>query len=79
MYRIKLVALTGVLLTVVIVLNSSPGFSASATSDSLIDEISGYKSWTKVTREPYRVELQPGPNTFVVDGSVYTIDFGAFG
>lgn len=55
--KIKLFAVSGVLSLLAIVLGSSPVFVSKAEDDKILQSIAGYKSWTKITKEPIRVEL----------------------
>jgi hypothetical protein len=54
MFKMKLLVVVGILSLVGIVLNSSPHFSISAETD-VAKEIEKYKTWTRVTKEPFKV------------------------
>ena len=60
MLKLKLFAVAGALVFVGIVLSVSPKFATSAKTD-VAQEIAGYKNWTRITKEPIRVEFEsPG-------------------
>lgn len=54
--RIKLIVIYSLLL-VVTFLFSSRQFSSEAKGDAVLEEIAKYKSWTRVSKEPLKVEL----------------------
>lgn len=77
MLKVKLIAVLSVFAIVAIVLSSSSSFSTSAENDNAVQEIAGYKTWTKITKEPIKVEflnkVKAGDkNTFIVDGQEVT-------
>lgn len=55
MLKIKIFAIAAILLSVGIVLNSFHRFSVSA--NDIADEIANYKNWSKITKEPVKIEL----------------------
>lgn len=61
MIKIKITAITAVLLLVGIVLSGSQQFSTSAEGD-VFDEIAAYKTWTRITKEPIKVGFVIDPN-----------------
>jgi lipopolysaccharide export LptBFGC system permease protein LptF len=52
MLKIKVFIIAGVLSLAAIVLNSSSVPISEAQADPVLKEISGYKNWTKITKEP---------------------------
>lgn len=56
MFKTKIIAVLSILFAAGIVLNNSHTFSISARSD-IFEEIAQYKTWSKLNREPIRVEL----------------------
>jgi ABC-type cobalt transport system substrate-binding protein len=56
MNRIKLITIFSLLTLVIIIANNSRQFSSSAKDDEVLSEITKYKSWTKVSKEPIKVE-----------------------
>jgi hypothetical protein len=56
MKRIKLIVIFSVLILVGIIANNSRQFSSAAKDDEILSEIVKYKSWTKVSKEPIKVE-----------------------
>ena len=75
MLKIKLFAALGVLSLVALVANVSPVFVSKAKeSDAVLQKISGYKTWTKVTggRIKFTQILKTRPDaasTFQIDGA----------
>lgn len=57
MLKIKFIAIVGIFVLVGIVLNNSRSFSTSAKEDVLA-EIAKYKTWSKINKEPIRVEVE---------------------
>ena len=57
MSKIKIFVAAGVLSLAAIVLNISPVFVSKAEDDKVLQAISGYKKWTKVTKEPIAVDV----------------------
>lgn len=55
MLKIKIFAIAAVLFLTGIVLKSSRQFSSHAQSDEVSNEIAEYKSWSKITKEPFKV------------------------
>lgn len=69
MLKIKVFAIAGVLGLVAFVLNNSPVFVSKAESDSILQQIAGYKTWQRINKEPIKVG---DVNTFIVDGQEVT-------
>lgn len=61
MIKIKISAIATVFLLIGIVLSGSHQFSTSAEGD-VLNEIAGYKNWTRITKEPIKVEFVIDPN-----------------
>jgi hypothetical protein len=61
MKRIKLAVLLSLFGLVGIYVSHSHQFSSKAENDQILEEIAKYKSWTKVSKEPIKVE-------FTIDG-----------
>ena len=57
MSKIKIFVVAGVLSLVAIVSNISPVFVSKAEDDQILQSISGYKNWAKVTKEPIAVDV----------------------
>ncbi len=55
MLKIKIIAVFSILLIVGIVISNSRSFSTSARGD-IFEEIAAYKTWTRITKEPIKVE-----------------------
>lgn len=53
--KIKILAAFSLISLVVTVLIFAPNFSAQAENDSFVNEITDYKTWTKITKEPFKV------------------------
>lgn len=62
MLKIKISAIAAVFLLAGIVLSGSRQFSTSAEGD-VFEEIAGYKTWSKVNKEPIKVN-----GGFQIDG-----------
>lgn len=54
-YKIKGFVVLAMIALVALVLMFAPKFFAQAENDSLVNEIADYKTWTKITREPFKV------------------------
>ena len=52
MVRLKIAAVVIILSLVGIVSNISHHFSSEAKGDLILQEIAGYKTWTRITKEP---------------------------
>lgn len=63
MQKLKLIAVLFVFVLVGTVLSGSSSFSTTAKIDNTLQEIAGYKSWTKITKKPIKVS-----ESFVIDG-----------
>jgi hypothetical protein len=57
MKRIKLIVILTLLGLVGAVISSSPQFLAKAEKDQVLTEVAKYKTWTKVSMEPIKVEF----------------------
>lgn len=57
MLKLKIIAAASILSLVGIVLNISHDFSSEAEDDSILQEISGYKNWTRITKEPVVIAI----------------------
>jgi hypothetical protein len=57
MKRIKLITIFSVLMSVGIIASNSRQFSSAAKDDEVLSEIAKYKTWTKVSKEPIKVEF----------------------
>lgn len=57
MLKIKFAAIICVLAFVGVVLNNSQKFSSKAENDPILQQISGYKNWTRVGKEPVEIAL----------------------
>jgi hypothetical protein len=57
MKRIKLSIIFGVLILAGIIAINSRQFSSSAKDDEILSEIAKYKTWTKVSKKPVKVDL----------------------
>jgi uncharacterized membrane protein YvbJ len=55
--KIKLSTIAVVVVLVGIVSNITPQFSSKAEGDEVLSAIVDYKNWTKITKEPVKVEL----------------------
>lgn len=55
MLKIKIFIIAAVFLSAGIVLNSSRQFSSYAQNDEAASEFAKYKTWTRITKEPFRV------------------------
>lgn len=62
MIKLKILAIASVLMIAGIVSSGSRSFSTLAKSD-VLQEIAGYKSWSKITKEPIKVSTE-----FTIDG-----------
>ena len=56
MNRIKLITIFSMLILVGIIANNSRQFSSAAKDDETLSEIAKYKTWTKVSKDPIKVE-----------------------
>lgn len=56
--KIKLFAVAGILSLVAIVLGNSPVFVSKAESDVILQQISGYKNWQRINKEPIKGGFQ---------------------
>jgi hypothetical protein len=56
MNRIKLLTIFSVLVLVGIITDNSRQFTSAAKDDEVLSEIAKYKTWTKVSKEPIKVE-----------------------
>lgn len=65
MLKLKLIAILSIFALVAIVLSNSSSVSTLAKVDNTLQEIAGYKTWTKITKEPIEV-------SFIVDGQEIT-------
>lgn len=57
MLKLKIIAAASILSLVGIILNISHHFSSKAEDDSILQEIAGYKNWTRITKEPLVVAI----------------------
>jgi hypothetical protein len=56
MNKIKFSIIISILILVGIILNSSSQFSSKAENDSILKEISQYKTWEKLNEKPINVK-----------------------
>lgn len=83
MFKLKIIAIAVILCLVGIILNSSSHFSSSAKGD-VLQEIAAYKSWTKITKEPIKVDFQIDgaggkENVLIIDGQEVLLNLSAGG
>jgi hypothetical protein len=69
MLKIKLFAIACVLSLAALVPNISPVFVSKAEDDNILREIAGYRSWTKITKEPLGFQLKIASGEFQVDNA----------
>lgn len=55
MLKIKIFTIAAVFLVVGIALNDSENFSSYAQNDEIADKVAKYKSWSRITKEPFKV------------------------
>jgi hypothetical protein len=67
MLKIKLFAVAGVLSLMAIVLCCSPVLVSKAESDTILQQIAGYKNWQRINKEPIKVA-----NTLIIDETAVT-------
>lgn len=77
MLKIKLFTVAVVLSLAAIVLNYSPVSVSKAESDSILQQIAGYKTWQRINKEPikvgFQIDLASGSEQiFMIDGQKVT-------
>ena len=67
LFRIKIGVITVVVLAAILASAFSNAPVSTAKNDDILTEIAGYRSWTRINKDP--IVVQPRPSTFLVDFS----------
>jgi hypothetical protein len=76
--QIKITAIVVILCFVAFVLSTSPSLVSKAENDPIIDELTHYKTWTRINRTaitvkaPLADQTQSDKTIFIVDGQEVT-------